>query len=92
MVQTYQRLGARLRAREPTGTDELGADLADVEVQGVLCFVGCEWGWIRRTKRVNGVTALWPTSLPDHVSVAGSLAVRVTEIADRLRSELRPAT
>lgn len=70
----------------------LGADLADVEVQGVLCFVGCEWGWIRRTKRVNGVTALWPASLPDHVSVAGSLAVRVTEIADRLRSELRPAT
>lgn len=70
----------------------LGEDFADVEVRGVLCFVGCEWGWIMRTKRVKGVTALWPTALPDHVSVAGGMSDRVTVIADRLRSELRPAT
>jgi len=70
----------------------LGEDFADVEVRGVLCFVGCEWGWIMRTKRVKGVTALWPTALPDHVSVAGGMSDRVTAIADRLRSELRPAT
>lgn len=67
-------------------------DFADVEVQGVLCFVGCEWGWLMRTKRIKGVTALWPTALPDHVSVVGSLSDQVTAIADRLRSELRPAT
>jgi nuclease-like protein len=70
----------------------LGEDFADVEVRGVLCFVGCEWGWIMRTKRVRSVTALWPTALPDHVSIAGPLSDRVTEIADHLRSKLRPAT
>ncbi|WP_395156660.1 nuclease-related domain-containing protein [Ilumatobacter sp.] len=70
----------------------LGSDFADVGVQGVLCFVGCEWGWIMRTKRVKGVTALWPAALPEHVSVAGGMSDRVTAIADRLRSELRPAT
>ena len=70
----------------------LGPDFADVAVNGVLCFVGCEWGWLMRSKRVKGVTALWPTALPDHVSIAGSLSDRVTTITDRLRSELRPAT
>ena len=70
----------------------LGPDFADVAVNGVLCFVGCEWGWLMRSKRVKGVTALWPTALPDHVSIAGSLSDRVTAITDRLRSELRPAT
>ncbi len=70
----------------------LGSDFADVEVHGVLCFVGCEWGWVMRTKRVKDVTALWPKALPDHVSIPGNLSDRVTAIADRLRSELRPAT
>lgn len=70
----------------------LGEDFADVEVRGVLCFVGCERGWIMRTKRVKGVTALWPKALPEHVSVAGSLAERVTDIADHLRDQLRRAT
>jgi hypothetical protein len=65
--------------------------LADVEVRGVLCFVGCDWGWIMRTKRVRSVTALWPTALPDHVSVAGPLELRIPEIAGQLRSVLRPA-
>ena len=50
------------------------------------------WGWIMRTKRVKGVLALWPKALPEHVSVAGSLAERVTDIADHLRHKLRPAT
>jgi len=70
----------------------LGEQFADVEVRGVLCFVGCEWGWIMRTKHVKGVTALWPKALPEHVSMAGSLAERVTDIADHLRQQLHPAT
>ena len=70
----------------------LGSDFADVPVHGVLCFVGCEWGWIMRTKRVHGVMALWPTALPDHVSVAGPWSDKGSAIADRLRSELRSAT
>jgi len=69
----------------------LGPDFADVQIQGVLCFVGCEWGWIVRTKRVKGVTALWPNALPDHVSAAGANTDQITAIAARLRSELRPA-
>jgi hypothetical protein len=70
----------------------LGTAFSDVAVQGVLCFVGCEWGWIMRTKRIKGVTALWPQALPDHVSDTGSHAARVHDIADRLRANLRPAT
>ena len=69
----------------------LGEDFSDVEVRGVLCFVGCEWGWIMRTKRVEGVTALWPTALSDHVSATGPLSDRIPEIADHLRGRLRPA-
>lgn len=72
--------------------DTLGEKFADVAVRGVLCFVGSEWGWIMRTKRVRGVTALWPLALPDHVSAPGELGARVTEIADHLRERLRPAT
>ena len=69
----------------------LGEDFSDVEVRGVLCFVGCEWGWIMRTKRVEGVTALWPTALSDHVSATGPLSDRIPEIAVHLRGRLRPA-
>jgi len=61
----------------------LGPDFADVEVHGVLCFVGAEWGWFMRTKRVKGVTALWPKALPEHVSVDGSLSDRRCEIGSR---------
>ncbi len=70
----------------------LGEEFADVEINGVLCFVGCEWGWIKRTKRVKGVTSLWPAALPDHVSSAGALNERIKHIAEHLRVSLRPAT
>lgn len=70
----------------------LGDDFSDVPVRGVLCFVGCEWGWIMRTKSIKDVTALWPTALPNHVAVAGLHAERIGGIADRLRTNLRPAT
>jgi Nuclease-related domain len=53
--------------------EALGDQFADVPVRAVLCFIGCEWGWIMRTKRINGVTVLWPTALPDLVSVDGDL-------------------
>ena len=71
--------------------DALGHDFAGIDVRGILCFVGCEWGWIMRMKHVKGVTALWPLALPGHVSGAGVHAERVAEIADRLRRQLKPA-
>ncbi len=69
----------------------LGDDFADVEVHGVLCFVGCEWGWRMRKKRIDGVTVLWPKALPEHVSVPGRFNGRVDAIADHLAQALRPA-
>ena len=70
----------------------LGEEFADVPIRGVLCFVGCEWGWIMKQKHVNGVTALWPNALPDHVSAAGESGPRVEAIADHLRGRLRPGS
>jgi Nuclease-related domain len=69
----------------------LGEEFAEVPVRGVLCFVGCDWGVIMRTKQVKGVTALWPLALPDHVSVAGQLGATTAAIADCLRAKLRRA-
>ena len=69
----------------------LGEAFADVEVRGVLCFVGCEWGWRMRQKRVDGVTVLWPKALPGHVSAYGINAERIDVIADHLSANLRPA-
>ena len=70
----------------------LGDAFADVPIRGVLCFVGCEWGWIMKKKFVNGVTALWPTALPDHVVAAGEFGAQVPAIAEHLRGKLRPGT
>ena len=67
----------------------LGEEFADVPIRGVLCFVGCEWGWIMKQKRVSGVTALWPKALPQHVCAGGELGPRVRPIADHLRDRLR---
>ena len=67
----------------------LGEGFDDVPIRGVLCFVGCEWGWIMKQKHVSGVTALWPNALPDHVSAAGEHGPRVRAIADHLRGRLR---
>ena len=64
----------------------------DVPVRGVLCFVGCEWGWRMRQKVVKGVTALWPVALPDHVSAPGPHEADVAAIAAHLRARLKPAT
>ena len=70
----------------------LGEEFASVPIRGVLCFVGGEWGWIKKQKRIKGVTSLWPTALPDHVSVAGEHSQRVAAIAVHLRSQLKPAS
>jgi hypothetical protein len=70
----------------------LGDQYADVPVRGVLCFIGCEWGWIKRAKHVKQVVALWPTALPGHVSADGPHRDRVPAVAAHLRDRLRPAT
>ena len=70
----------------------LGEKFAEVLVQGVLCFIAGEWGWTMRTKRLNGVTVLWPNALPEHVTAPGDFGSRVFSIADHLRRHLRSAT
>ncbi|HZX56977.1 MAG TPA: nuclease-related domain-containing protein [Ilumatobacteraceae bacterium] len=70
----------------------LGDQFADVPVRGVLCFVGCEWGWLAKQKLVDGVTALWPNALPDHVSAAGEYGPMVEAIAGHLRHQLKPGS
>lgn len=69
----------------------LADEFPDVDVRGVLCFIGCEWGLIMRRKRIEGVTALWPKALPSHVSVAGALGDRVGVVAAHLRQQLPAA-
>lgn len=63
----------------------------EVPVRGVLCFIGCDWGWFMRAKHVKGVTAIWPTALADHVSVDGVHAGSVVAVAEFLRTSLRIA-
>jgi hypothetical protein len=45
-----------------------------------------------RQKHVNGVTALWPNALPDHVSAAGDHGQQIAAIAEQLRGRLRPGS
>ncbi len=69
----------------------LGIEFADVPVQGVLCFVGAEWGFRKKPKVLNGVTSLWPLALPDHVTKAGPHSDDIAAIARHLRSQLKAA-
>lgn len=69
----------------------LGDSFAAVPVRGVLCFIGCEWGWIMKPKIVNGVTALWPLKLSEFVSAPGQFAHLVPAVAAHLRTVLKPA-
>jgi hypothetical protein len=64
---------------------------SDVAVHGVLCFVGCEWGWFPRPRQVRNATILWPLKLAEYVSSPGVYGDRVAAIAEILRSRLRPA-
>jgi hypothetical protein len=70
----------------------LGDEFAGVDVCGVLCFVGCEWGWFMRQKQLKGITALWPNVLVEHISAPGELGHPIRLVADELRRQLRPAT
>lgn len=69
-----------------------GEEFAALPVNGVLCFVGGEWGLIMRPKTVKGVVALWPKKLPEHVTQPGVCAEAVPAIVARLRSGLTPAS
>jgi hypothetical protein len=70
----------------------LGAKFADVPIRGVLCFVGCQWGWRPKPKHLKGVTALWPIALPDHVSLGGIHGPQIAAVAENLRGRLRPGS
>ena len=69
----------------------LGDEFADVKIRGVLCFIGAEWPLIKRPHRVNGVTAVWLKGLPKIVTARGPLNDRMADVAEHLRSRLRPA-
>jgi hypothetical protein len=69
----------------------LGDRFGHVPVHGVLCFVGCEWGWIMRPKHVRAVTAVWPLKLPEHVAAPGPHGDEIAGIAAHLRQRLRAA-
>ena len=69
----------------------LATRFPDVPVHGVLCFVGCTWNRPMRPKHVKGVTALWPTKLPELVAAPGIHAPAIASIAEHLRGQLRRA-
>ena len=70
----------------------LGDEFVSVPVKGVLCFIGANWGLLKRSKQIKGVTALWPLKLPEYVSVPGGHQAVVSAVAARLRAGLKPAT
>lgn len=54
----------------------LGDELADIQVRGVLCFIGAEWPGLLGTKNVTvgGVTCTWPKRLGKLVEAPGVLS------------------
>lgn len=73
------------------GGSALGDEFGDVPVRGVLCFIGCDWGFRMKAKELRGVKIVWPLAVPELVAADGPHATRVAAAADRLRSQLRPA-
>lgn len=69
----------------------LGDEFGDIPVRGVLCFIGCDWGFRMKAKELKGVRIVWPLALPELVGTAGPHATGVAAVAERLRSQLRPA-
>lgn len=62
-----------------------------VEVHGVICFLGCQWGVLARPKHVHGVAAMGPRRLPEHVTARGPFAALVPAVAYHLGEYLGPA-
>ena len=69
----------------------LGDESGDVPVRGVLCFIGCDWGYRMKAKELRGIEIVWPLALPELVAADGPYAAGVATTADRLRDRLRPA-
>jgi hypothetical protein len=69
----------------------LGDDLGSVAIHGVLCFIGLEWGFRPKAKRVRGVTVVWPLGLADVVRAPGDHTVDVERITAHLRKALPEA-
>lgn len=62
----------------------------EVDVQGVLCFVGAEWGFPPMTIRIGGVTCLWPRRLPKLVDGSGLLLADQREAIVRHLADALP--
>ncbi len=80
-----------VRSQTEVVTTALGDEFRDVPVQGVLCFVGSDWGLRGRAKVIRGIKVLCLAELADFVSADGPFAYQDTGIAKRLQSHLRPA-
>lgn len=71
----------------------LGAEWADVPVRPVLCFVGCDWGWLAKPFELHGVVVTWPEAARALLARPGSSSPdRVERIATTLEERLRPAS
>lgn len=80
-----------VRSRMDVVRTALGDEFELLPVHGVLCFVGCTWGWRMRPKTVKGVTAIWPKGLPDLVAGPGDHAASIATATAHLAAVLRPA-
>ncbi|NLE78020.1 MAG: NERD domain-containing protein [Rhodococcus sp.] len=69
----------------------LGQEFEAVPVSGILCFTEGTWAFPKVAMNIRGVTVLWPNKLPELVSAAGAHASIVEQLAEHLRTALRPA-
>jgi hypothetical protein len=70
----------------------LGANLADVPVRPVLCFVDAEWGWFASPFELNGVLVAWPKATRERLLAPGPYGHEaVQQMGARLDEGLRPA-
>ena len=62
------------------------AEMPEVPVRGILCFVDSEWPLLAGPFRVNGVEVLWPRKLVGRLTAAGPAVVDVDAVAGVLGS------
>ena len=72
--------------------EALGADLADMPVRPMLCFVGAEWRWFAKLFELDGVLVTWPKMARELLVRPGPYAPATVEtIAAMLGERFRPA-
>ena len=67
------------------------AEVPEVPVRGILCFVDSEWPLLAGPFRVNGVEVLWPKKLVSRMTAAGPDPVDVDEAVGLLAKKFPAA-